>query len=115
MAQFTEDKGQTNHNGHVGAGINGTRRVTFGLSQVGVHDLVPKLGYREYWYPAVAANKVGRRSFRSLNFFGKRAPVQVKILGEDIAFFPGKDGSIAALWDRCPHRGSLPLPRCLSL
>lgn len=106
MAQFTEDNGRTNHNGHVKAESNGARRVPFGVSQVGVHDLVPKLGYREYWYPAIAAKKVGRRSFRALNFFGKRAPVQVKILGEDIAFFPGKDGTIAALWDRCPHRGA---------
>ena len=79
-----------------------------GYSQIGVHDLVPKLGYREYWYPAIHANKVGRRSWW---IFGRRKPVTVKMLGEDVLFFPGKNGKIAAIWNRCPHRGAIFTPK----
>ncbi len=43
----------------------------YGWSQIGVHDLVPKLGYREYWYPAIEAHKVGKKSFM---FFVCRKP-----------------------------------------
>ena len=62
---------------------------TFGWSQIGVHDLVPKLGYREYWYPAIEARKVGRKAYW---LFGTRKPTRVKMLGEDIVLFQGKDG-----------------------
>ncbi|NIO07171.1 MAG: Rieske 2Fe-2S domain-containing protein, partial [Deltaproteobacteria bacterium] len=31
----------------------------------------------------------------------------VKVLGEDLVLFPGKDGKVAALMDRCPHRGTM--------
>ena len=55
----------------------------------------PLLGYRNYWYPVVEARRIGRR------------PISVKILGEDIVLFPGKDGKVAALVDRCPHRGTM--------
>ncbi len=55
----------------------------------------PLLGYRNYWYPVVEARRVGRR------------PISVKILGEDIVLFPGKGGKVAALVDRCPHRGTM--------
>ena len=39
-------------NGH---GSNGD---VFGASQVGVFDFVPRIGFREYWYPALEAKLV---------------------------------------------------------
>ena len=84
------------------------RGIPTGYSQIGVFDLVPKLGYREYWYPALKANKVGRRSWW---LFGRRKPVTVKMLGEDVLLFPGKDGKVAAIWNRCPHRGAIFTPK----
>ena len=80
----------------------------YGYSQIGVHDLVPKLGYREYWYPAIEAWKVGIRSWW---FFGRRRPVSVKMLGEDVLLFPGKNKKVAAIWNRCPHRGAIFTPK----
>jgi phenylpropionate dioxygenase-like ring-hydroxylating dioxygenase large terminal subunit len=82
--------------------------MPLGYSQIGVHDLVPELGYREYWYPAIFAKDVGKRSWR---LFGRRKPVTVKICGEDVLFFPGKNGRIAAIWNRCPHRGAIFTPK----
>lgn len=66
-----------------------------GVSQIGIHDLVPKLGYREYWYPAIQLCKIGRK------------PRRVTMLGDDIVLFQGKDGKVGALRDRCPHRSAL--------
>lgn len=63
-------------------------------TSAGIPNL-PLLGYRNYWYPLVEAGLV------------KRRPVPVRVLGEDIVLFPGKDGKIAAISDRCPHRGTL--------
>ena len=76
----------------------------YGWSQIGVHDLVPKTGYREYWYPAIEANKVGRKKY---GLFGARGGKRVKLLGEDVVIFKGKDGKFGAVWNRCPHRGAL--------
>lgn len=56
--------------------------------------LVPSLGLREYWYPAVPARRVPRRR-----------PLYWRMLGDEIAFFRTKDGSVAAASDICPHRG----------
>jgi phenylpropionate dioxygenase-like ring-hydroxylating dioxygenase large terminal subunit len=82
--------------------------VPYGFSRIGVHDLVPVLGYREYWYPGIMAKDVGKRSWW---LFGRRKPVSVKLLGEDVLFFPGKDGKVAAIWNRCPHRGAIFTPK----
>jgi phenylpropionate dioxygenase-like ring-hydroxylating dioxygenase large terminal subunit len=60
-----------------------------------LRPLIPKLGLKEYWYPAIAARKVGWRK-----------PVQVRMLGEDLCFFRGASGQIAAITDICPHRGA---------
>ena len=79
-----------------------------GYSQIGVFDLVPVLGYREYWYPGIMARDVGKRSWW---LFGRRKPVTVKMLGEDVLFFPGKNGRVAAIWNRCPHRGAIFTPK----
>ncbi len=62
------------------------------------HDIrstLPRLGLREYWYPAIRASKVGKK------------PVTVRMLGEDIMLMRD-NGRVHAFHDRCPHRG-LPL------
>ena len=51
----------------------------------GVFDLVPRLGYREYWHPGIIDKDVGRK------------PVSLKILGEDIVFFRNSTGEVSAL------------------
>ena len=48
---------------------NRTEETMYGVSQIGIHDLVPQLGYREYWYPAIEVRKLGRK------------PKRVKMLG----------------------------------
>lgn len=78
----------------VGGGNEMSKAEQTGPNDSRIPDL-PLLGYRNYWYPVIAARRV------------KRRPVSVRLLGEDIVLFPGKDGKIAALTDRCPHRGTL--------
>jgi len=56
-------------------------------------ELIPELGLTEYWYPAIADAKV------------KNKPVGLVMLGEQLVFFRGKEGKVAALWNVCPHRG----------
>src|SRR5437773_91871 len=63
------------------------------VSPSDIRELIPALGLREYWYPALEDRKV------------KGKPVGVKICGEDLVFFRGKDGQVACLWNVCPHRG----------
>jgi phenylpropionate dioxygenase-like ring-hydroxylating dioxygenase large terminal subunit len=60
-----------------------------------MRDLVPALGLREYWYPALLARTVGTRK-----------PVGVKLLGEELAFFRGADGEVKAIDNVCAHRGA---------
>ena len=57
-------------------------------------SLIPPLGLREYWYPALPAKDVGWKK-----------PVGLKMLGTELAFFRDKQGEVQALWDYCPHRG----------
>jgi phenylpropionate dioxygenase-like ring-hydroxylating dioxygenase large terminal subunit len=53
---------------------------------------IPEQGFRNYWYPILAARKLGRR------------PRAVTLLGEEIVLY--RDGGrVFALADRCPHRG----------
>jgi nitrite reductase/ring-hydroxylating ferredoxin subunit len=59
-----------------------------------IRDLVPPLGLREYWYPALPERKVGRRK-----------PTGRRMLGDDLVFFRGKDGDVVALSNVCAHRG----------
>jgi phenylpropionate dioxygenase-like ring-hydroxylating dioxygenase large terminal subunit len=66
-----------------------------GASQVGPFDYCPRMGFREYWYPAIKARRVGAKK-----------PVRVKMLGEEIVLFRGKDHQVVALTDWCPHRGA---------
>ncbi len=70
-------------------------REAWGASQIGPFDFVPKLGFREYWYPGVWSREIG-----------KRKPKLVKLLDDDVVFFRGSEGKIAALSDWCPHRNA---------
>jgi len=56
---------------------------------------IPPLGHREYWYPALPTKDVP-----------KKKPAILRLLGEDIVFFWGKDGEVKALREACPHRGA---------
>jgi phenylpropionate dioxygenase-like ring-hydroxylating dioxygenase large terminal subunit len=60
-----------------------------------IRPLIPKLGLRNYWYPAITDAKVGSRK-----------PVKVSLLGEEICLFRGANGDVAAIQDVCPHRGA---------
>jgi phenylpropionate dioxygenase-like ring-hydroxylating dioxygenase large terminal subunit len=60
-----------------------------------IRPLIPQLGLRNYWYPAVVERKVGRRK-----------PVKVTLLGEELCLFRGGNGHVAAIQDVCPHRGA---------
>ena len=57
-------------------------------------SLIPALGLPEYWYPALPDSSVPRDK-----------PTGLKIMGEEVAFFRDKDGSVTAIADVCPHRG----------
>jgi phenylpropionate dioxygenase-like ring-hydroxylating dioxygenase large terminal subunit len=57
-------------------------------------SLIPPLGLREYWYPALPARAVGWTK-----------PVGLRMLGEDLVFFRDTAGEVQALLDVCPHRG----------
>jgi phenylpropionate dioxygenase-like ring-hydroxylating dioxygenase large terminal subunit len=70
-------------------GNGATEKQTFG----DVRQLAAPLGLKEYWYPALEDKKV------------KKKPVGLKLLGEDLVFFRGKDGQVKSLWNVCPHRG----------
>jgi phenylpropionate dioxygenase-like ring-hydroxylating dioxygenase large terminal subunit len=70
------------------------KSIPYGASQIGVFDLVPRLGYREYWYPGILDKDVGRK------------PISLTMLGEDLVFFRNENGEVAALTDYCPHRGA---------
>ena len=47
-----------------------------------IRPLIPKLGLRNYWYPAVDDRKVGVRK-----------PMKVALLGEEICLFRGATGA----------------------
>lgn len=56
--------------------------------------LVPVLGLKEYWYPALPAKKVGKD------------PLYWVMLGEELVFFRNQSGNVVAVSDICPHRGA---------
>jgi phenylpropionate dioxygenase-like ring-hydroxylating dioxygenase large terminal subunit len=58
-----------------------------------IRRLIPANGLKEYWYPALKDRQVGSK------------PVRLKLLGEDLVFFRGESGEVAALANACPHRG----------
>jgi phenylpropionate dioxygenase-like ring-hydroxylating dioxygenase large terminal subunit len=59
-----------------------------------IRSLIPPLGLREYWYPALPAKKVSRK------------PLYWVMLGDELVFFRDEQGEVAALSDVCPHRGA---------
>ena len=59
-----------------------------------LRDQIPAQGLREYWYPVIPVKKVG-----------KRRPVGVRLLGENLVLFRGRAGEVVALQDLCAHRG----------
>ena len=83
-------------NGHQANGAS--RYIPRGASGIGVHDFVPELGYREYWYPAVEDRRISRK------------PVALKLLGDQIVFFRDTANKVAALPDarRLPPLGCFP-------
>jgi nitrite reductase/ring-hydroxylating ferredoxin subunit len=56
-------------------------------------ELIPEMGLREYWYPALAQKEV------------RTKPIGLRICGEDLVFFKGANGNVAALANACVHRG----------
>ena len=89
MTQRNGGNGRTVHDGE--AAIT----EAWGASQIGPFDYTPPMGFREYWYPAILKKDIPRRK-----------PVRVRMLGDDIVLFRGKDGKAAALTDWCPHRNA---------
>ena len=79
------------------AGAEGVRPVNGATPRLSgdIRHLIPKLGLRDYWYPALNAGRVGPRK-----------PVKVSMLGEDICLFRGARGDVVAIHDICPHRGA---------
>jgi phenylpropionate dioxygenase-like ring-hydroxylating dioxygenase large terminal subunit len=69
---------------------NGANEAIGGMAQ----DLLPVLGFRNYWYPVTGSRSVGKK------------PVSVQLLGEEVVLFRTAGGNVAALTDRCPHRGT---------
>ena len=58
-------------------------------------DKLPKLGLKEFWYPAAKSKNIGEK------------PTAVRLLGDEIAIYRDA-GKVYAMHNRCPHRG-LPL------
>ena len=79
------------------AGPEGPRSANGAIPRLSgdIRQHIPKLGLRNYWYPALEARTVGARR-----------PVKVSMLGEDICLFRGASGQVAAIQDICPHRGA---------
>ena len=59
-----------------------------------VREEIPRLGFRNYWYPACGASQVHRRRPKSL-----------RLLGDDVCLFRTETG-VSAIADLCPHRGA---------
>lgn len=56
---------------------------------------IPYKGLRNYWYPAMPAKELRDKQLKP-----------VRLLGEDLVFFRGTDGTPHALSDVCPPRQS---------
>lgn len=65
------------------------------------HTGLPRLGFRNYWYPALASWQV------------RKKPAAFKLLGEEVVLYRD-GGKLYALQDRCAHRGArLSMGKCL--
>ena len=58
-------------------------------------EFLPRVGFREYWYPGIETKRVGAKK-----------PVHLRMLGEELVLFRDKSGEVVALNDWCPHRGA---------
>lgn len=58
-----------------------------------IPDDVPYRGLNNYWYPVMPAKDLGANQI-----------VPFRLLGQDLVFFRGSDGTPRALSDTCPHR-----------
>src|SRR5438067_1703179 len=63
---------------------------------VDLRTRIPKLGLREYWYPAILDREVSAKK-----------PVFRTMLGQDLCLFRGQSGQVVALANACPHRGAM--------
>lgn len=72
-----------------------TQGATRPRNAAGIRDRLPKLGLTEYWYPALMADKVGRRK-----------PASVTITGRTVVFFRDERDQVAAIDNICTHRGA---------
>jgi len=63
---------------------------------VDIRSLIPKLGLREYWYPALLDKEVSAKKGAYL-----------KLLGDDLFAFRGKNGNVVITSNACPHRGAM--------
>jgi phenylpropionate dioxygenase-like ring-hydroxylating dioxygenase large terminal subunit len=64
------------------------------LGTADLRELIPPLGFPEYWYPLVGLTKISSRK-----------PRRVSLLGKDLCVFMGRTGPVA-VEDLCPHRGT---------
>ena len=60
-----------------------------------IRPLIPKLGLRNYWYPAIPKRRIL-----------SRRQVKVSLMGEDLCVFKGDKGQAVAIIYICPHRGA---------
>ncbi len=59
-------------------------------------ERIPKAGIRNFWYPAAQSKKL------------KSKPMAILLLGERLVLLRDpKSGAVAALEDRCPHKGTV--------
>src|SRR5437763_16329778 len=63
---------------------------------VDLRTRIPKLGLREYWYPAILDREVSAKK-----------PVFRTMLGQDLCLFRGQSGQVVALANACHHRGAM--------
>jgi nitrite reductase/ring-hydroxylating ferredoxin subunit len=96
ISRANDDQIATSHQPANGAPpmAESTAQEAHGASQIGPFDYCPKLGFREYWYPALETRQV------------RGTPVSLKMLGDDLVLFRDLAGKVVALSDWCPHRGA---------
>src|SRR5438105_12820539 len=58
-----------------------------------IRSMIPKLGLREYWYPALLEKDVSNKKGTFL-----------KLLGDDMVAFRGQSGKVVIVPNACPHR-----------
>ncbi len=85
----------TYENGHSENGLNSDGDSDLGYSKVDLRTLMPVMGLKEYWYPAVFAKDVGKK------------PVLLRLLDKEVCLFRGKAKNVVAIENACVHRGGM--------